>query len=205
MVLDMSRTMLNTANLPYTLWAEAINTATHIRNRCTTRSLDRATTTEGKCEDNITPEELWSGKKPDITYMKIFRCDAYALEKGGNRSKFDERATKCTLIGYERRGYRLWDSQRGRLIISRDVRFNEQRQHEREETVEITSSYFPKTTTEKHPIRPTSPISMENEEQSEHDDEDISEQQRPTTPRKTRIRKEAESNLGKYWNPPTGS
>ena len=43
------------------------------------------------------------------------------------RSKFDAKAVKCILVGYSEssKAWRLWDTERRRLIVSRDVTFNE--------------------------------------------------------------------------------
>ncbi|GBP03112.1 Retrovirus-related Pol polyprotein from transposon TNT 1-94 [Eumeta japonica] len=47
------------------LWAEAIRTAAYITNRTPTRALNYKT-----------PEEVWSGRKPDLSHMRIFGCEA---------------------------------------------------------------------------------------------------------------------------------
>ena len=59
-VIEMARTMLHGANLPYSFWAEAINTATYIRNRCISKALGTS---------KITPEEIWTGDKPKIDHL----------------------------------------------------------------------------------------------------------------------------------------
>src|SRR3954462_3463128 len=97
----MARTMLHGANLPYTFWAESINTATYIRNRCISKALDTHKTT---------PEEVWTGKKPHIEHLRVFGCDAYALIKD-HQHKLHPKGEKCILVGYEEnsKAYRLWN------------------------------------------------------------------------------------------------
>ena len=92
--------MLNHAGLSQDYWAEAINTAVYIRNRCTSNALD----------DNKTmPNELWTGKKANVHHFRIFGCDAYTLDNN-YRQKLDPKAKKYIFIGYEHNGtYRLWD------------------------------------------------------------------------------------------------
>ncbi|MCI96099.1 retrovirus-related pol polyprotein from transposon tnt 1-94, partial [Trifolium medium] len=46
--------MLKSKNLPKELWAKAVTTATYVLNSCPTKRLE-----------NMTPEECWSGKKPN--------------------------------------------------------------------------------------------------------------------------------------------
>jgi transposase InsO family protein len=56
-IIEMAKSMMHNANLPYTFWAEAIYTATYIRNRCISKTFDNK---------SITPEELWTGHKPSV-------------------------------------------------------------------------------------------------------------------------------------------
>jgi hypothetical protein len=48
------------------MWAEAINTATYIKNRVPHKALV-----------DKTPQECWSGEKTDISHLKVFGCVAY--------------------------------------------------------------------------------------------------------------------------------
>ena len=43
------------------------------------------------------------------------------------RSKLDDKATLCIFIGYgdEEFGYRLWDSEKQKIVRSRDIMFHE--------------------------------------------------------------------------------
>ena len=54
-LMNTARCLLMQANLPDYMWAEAINTANYLRNRCPTSSLG------GK-----TPYEFWHDKKPEV-------------------------------------------------------------------------------------------------------------------------------------------
>ena len=62
----------------------------------------------------------------NLDYLKVFGCQAYVHQSMG---KLDPRSTKCVFVGYQygSKGYRLWDrsSERVKIIISRDVIFNE--------------------------------------------------------------------------------
>ncbi|CAK1547641.1 unnamed protein product [Leptosia nina] len=64
-LLEKARCMLINANLQKSLWAEAIRTAAYITNRTPTRALNYKT-----------PEEVWSGRKPNLSHMRIFGCEA---------------------------------------------------------------------------------------------------------------------------------
>ena len=105
-LVESSRSMLLDANLPQRFWAEAVSTATYLRNRCPTRAV------EGK-----TPYEAWHGTKPRVDHLRVFGCTAYAHIPKSERGKFDSKARKCILLGYgsNTKGYRL--QFRGRYCI----------------------------------------------------------------------------------------
>ena len=41
------------------------------------------------------------------------------------RDKFDGKTDKCIMIGYAQTGYRLWNLERNKVIVPRDVQFDE--------------------------------------------------------------------------------
>ena len=59
--------------------------------------------------------------------MRVFGCEAFAHIPKDERHKLDAKARKCIFLGYgeETKGYRLYDTTRGRVFFSRDTRFNE--------------------------------------------------------------------------------
>jgi hypothetical protein len=112
-LVEAVRSMLTDAKLPRKFWGEAISTAVYLRNWSPTKAV------EGK-----TPYEAWMGKKPTVSHLRVFGCDAYAHVPKDERGKLD---VKCMFVGYgeETKGYRLYDPVRGKIIFSRDVVFNE--------------------------------------------------------------------------------
>ena len=88
-VVEMARTMLAHRNVPHSLWAEAVSTAVHILNRSPTSSLA-----------GITPFEAYFARKPDVSYFRVFGCDAYAHIPKAQREKFDEKSKKMMFVGY---------------------------------------------------------------------------------------------------------
>lgn len=77
---------------------------------------------------NRTPYEAWFGNKPNVSHLKIFGCIAYTKIPAQNLQKFDNRAKKCIFVGYcfNSKAYRLFYPLTGKIVISRDVRFDEQ-------------------------------------------------------------------------------
>lgn len=115
-LVEMGRTLLLSVNFSFGFWAEAISTAAYLRNLCSTVALD-----------GITPAEKWSGRKPDVSHLRTFGCDAYVHVLDQGRRKLDPKARLCKMVGYavDQKAYRLWDPATHRVIVSRDVIFNE--------------------------------------------------------------------------------
>jgi hypothetical protein len=61
--------------------------------------------------DDKTLHEVWTGKKPSLTHIKVFGCEAYVDVPKENKSKVDKKAEKCIFIGYKDglKGYKLWN------------------------------------------------------------------------------------------------
>ena len=57
----------------------------------------------------------------------MFGCKAFRHVQKEQRSKLDDKATLFIFIGYgdEEFGYRLWDSEKQKIVRSRDVMFHE--------------------------------------------------------------------------------
>ena len=116
-IVEMARAMLAQAKLPRSLWGEALNMAVYIKNRIPTRGV----------EGEVTPYERWYGRTPELGYMRIFGCSAYAHVHDKQRRKLDSKAEKYRLVGYSfhSRGFRLYNEAKREVVIRRDVIFDE--------------------------------------------------------------------------------
>ena len=65
-IVGAAKEMMHDQNLPKFLWAKACNTVVYLQNRSPHRVLG-----------NITHEEAFMGKKPDISHLHIFYCTVY--------------------------------------------------------------------------------------------------------------------------------
>ena len=74
--------------------------------------------------DKKIPTEVWSGSPSDYSQLKVFGCTAYAHVDNG---KLEPRAAKCVFLGYGEgvKGYKLWNLETKRSMLSRGVVFNE--------------------------------------------------------------------------------
>lgn len=115
-IIESARSMMTATNQPLHLWAEASNCAVYLRNRVL-----------GKALVNMTPYEAWHGRKPNVSHIRMFGCEAFMHIPHDERSKFSPKVRKCKFVGYceTQKGFRLWDPESRRIRVSRDVIFHE--------------------------------------------------------------------------------
>ena len=116
-LVDLTRSMLHAKNMEKRFWAEALQTAVYIRNRVYSRSLPIGET----------PFSLWNGGKPDLSHLRIFGSKCWYIIPKKNVKKLDPRAREAIFIGYplSTKGYKVWDVEFQKPLISRDVTFEE--------------------------------------------------------------------------------
>ena len=110
--------MLHDQGLPLFLWAEACNTAVYLQNRSPHHALG-----------NVTPEEAFSGKKPDVGHFRIFGCLTYSYVLKEKRTKLEPTADKGIFVGYSEisKAYRIYIPAKRKVVFRRDVNFEEER------------------------------------------------------------------------------
>lgn len=115
-LVERARCMLLNANLPKQYWGEALTTAAYIINRSPTRTLSFKT-----------PEEMWSGQKPNVSHLRTFGCEAMVHLPKEKRKKWDSKAHKMIFVGYceNTKGYRFIIPTSKNIIKSRDAVFLE--------------------------------------------------------------------------------
>ena len=76
----------------------------------------------------MTPEEAWSGYRPNVAHLRIFWCVAYARVLEEKTKKLDDRGEKCIFISYsdESKAYKLYNPLTNKLVVSRDVIFTQE-------------------------------------------------------------------------------
>ncbi|KAI0508127.1 hypothetical protein KFK09_014261 [Dendrobium nobile] len=115
-ILETIRSLLIEANLPRSLWVEALLASVYLINRIPSRSLQ-----------NLSPYHKLYQKPATYAHLKIFGCLCYPWLKPYNTSKLSSLSTPCVFIGYAttQKGYRCLDPKSGRVYVSRHVIFNE--------------------------------------------------------------------------------
>jgi transposase InsO family protein len=99
-LMDMARTMLDEYKTPDRFWAEAINTACYSINRLYLHRILKKTS-----------YELLTGKKPNVSYFRVFGSKCFILVKRGRKSKFAPKVVEGFLLGYDSntRAYRVFN------------------------------------------------------------------------------------------------
>ena len=99
---ERARSMRLHSGLPKAFWADAVNTAVYLINRCPSVPLEYRL-----------PEEVWSEKEEKLAPLKVFGCVSYVQGDSNDCSKLNAKTRKCFFIGYgdEQFGYRFWDEQ----------------------------------------------------------------------------------------------
>ena len=88
-IAKVARVLMNEKEMPKYYWAEAVHVAVYIMNMTPTAAIH-----------GMTPEEKFTGKKPDLSHLKVFGCLAYVHIPDELRFKLDPKAKKCVFIGY---------------------------------------------------------------------------------------------------------
>lgn len=114
-LIERVRCMLLDSGLENIFWAEAANTAAYLVNRIPCR---------GKSQS---PEEIWSGVRPNLKHLRIFGCTAMVYIPKQKRLKLDAKSDECVFVGYcvASKAYRLYRKSDNKFIVSRDVKFLE--------------------------------------------------------------------------------
>ncbi|GJU19966.1 retrotransposon protein, putative, ty1-copia subclass [Tanacetum coccineum] len=132
-LLDIVRSMMNLTTLLLSFWDYALESAARILNMVPTKKVDK------------TPYELWYGKVPNLSYLKVWGYEALvkgdtpdklqpryvwgceALMKRDTPDKLQQRSVKCIFIGYpkETMGYYFYFPPENKIVVARYAEFLE--------------------------------------------------------------------------------
>jgi len=85
---ELARTLLNATDLPKYLWVDAVCTTCYVLNRVLIRPILKKT-----------PYELFKGRKPNISHLKVFGCKYFILNnEKNNLGKFDPKVDEGILV-----------------------------------------------------------------------------------------------------------
>ncbi|GKB37255.1 zinc finger, CCHC-type containing protein [Tanacetum coccineum] len=120
---EMVNSMLSYSGLSQGFWGEAMLTACYLLNRVPNK------------RNRVTPYELWTKKKPNLNYLRVWGCRAVVRLPDPKLKTLGERGIECIFVGYAEhsKAFRFYviepnDSVAINSIIeSKDVVFDEHR------------------------------------------------------------------------------
>jgi hypothetical protein len=114
--------MIHDQEFPMFLWAEATNKVVYIQNKSPHYILG-----------NKTPEEAFSGVKPEVGHLRIFGFPVYIHVPKEKISKMEPSGRKGTFVGYNEtsKAYRIYIPGQKQIEVSQDVTFDEEETFQR--------------------------------------------------------------------------
>ncbi|KAL0641221.1 hypothetical protein Bca4012_102626 [Brassica carinata] len=108
-------------------WSDAVTTACYLINRTPTLILQ-----------GLSPFEVLNRYKPSLEHMKIFGCLCFVMVPGELRNKLEARSSKAMFVGYSssQKGYKCYDPNTRRVLVSREVKFVEEKGYYEEQIQE---------------------------------------------------------------------
>ncbi|KAL0745399.1 hypothetical protein Bca101_102106 [Brassica carinata] len=115
-LMEVARSMMFHTSVPKRLWSDAVISACYLINRIPTKILE-----------DQSPYEVLNRSKPVLDHLRVFGCVCFVLVPGELRNKLEAKSTRAMFIGYStsQKGYKCYDSEARRVLVSRDVKFLE--------------------------------------------------------------------------------
>ena len=107
-LLDIVQPMMYLTGLPLSFWGYALETAAFtLKKGAPPKSVE------------TTPYELWFGKKPKLSFLIVWGCNAYV--KKLQPDKLEPKSEKCVFIGYPKGtvGYTFYHRSEGKTFVAK--------------------------------------------------------------------------------------
>nr|GEZ77850.1 hypothetical protein [Tanacetum cinerariifolium] len=115
-LLDMVRSMMSQTTLPKSFWDYALETDARILNMVPTKKVEK------------TPYEVWHGKAPKFSYLKVWGSEAVVKRDTLTKpDKLEPRSIKCIFVGYPKKtiGYSFYYTPENKVLVARNAEFIE--------------------------------------------------------------------------------
>ena len=172
--------MMSLTDLPLSFWGYALETVAFTLNRAPSKSVE------------MTPYELWFCKKPKLSFLKVWSCDAY-IKKGFQPDKLKPKSEKCVFIEYPKEtvGYSFYHRPEGKTFVAKNGSFLEKEFLSKEvsgrevelDKVIVPSPELESSSSQKSVLVMATPIS----EEANDDDHETSDQVTTEPRRSTRV------------------
>jgi hypothetical protein len=115
-IMEAVKTMIYDQDISMCLWVEAAKTTVYVQNRLSHSALGFKT-----------PEEVFSGKKLEVSHLKIFGCPVFVHIPKEKRNKMDLSGKKGIFVGYceVSKAFIVYILGYQHIEINRDVTFDE--------------------------------------------------------------------------------
>jgi transposase InsO family protein len=115
-IMEAVKTMIHDQDLPMCVWAKAAKTIVYVQNRLSHSALGFKT-----------PEEMFSGKKLEVSHLKIFGYPVFVHIPKEKRNKLDPSGKKGIFFRYceDSKAFEIYIPGHHHIEISRDVTFDE--------------------------------------------------------------------------------
>jgi hypothetical protein len=109
-------TMLDESGLAKSFWGEGLAALVHVWNRCPTEAVRSAT-----------PYEVWHGRNPDVSHLRVWGCTAYVHVQKDKRAGLGSHMEKCGFIGYPQgyKGWKFYNPTTKKTVIAEKADFDE--------------------------------------------------------------------------------
>ncbi|GJX18407.1 putative ribonuclease H-like domain-containing protein [Tanacetum coccineum] len=115
-LIEAAKTMLADSKLPTTFWAEAVNTACYVQNKVLVVN-----------PHNKTLYELFRGRTPALSFMRLFGCHVTILNTLDYLGKYDGKSDEGFFVGYSlySKAFRVYNIKTRKVEENLHVRFLE--------------------------------------------------------------------------------
>ncbi|QRW26325.1 Copia-like polyprotein/retrotransposon [Rhizoctonia solani] len=112
---DCQQTIRIDMNMADRFWGYAVIYAAYLWNITPKRFLN-----------GRTPQEIFTGKVPDVSQIRIFGCKAWARVPDNKQTKLQARSIKCQYLGFapNQKAHILVERSSGKILTSQDVVFD---------------------------------------------------------------------------------
>jgi hypothetical protein len=166
--MEAVKTMIHDQDLLMHLWAEASRTTMYVQNILSHSPLGFKI-----------PKEMFSGKKPKVTHLKIFGCLVFVHFPKEKRTKLDPSGNKRIFVGYceVSKAFRIYIPSYHHIEINIDVTFDD------EATLNKSRRFHLEEVYEEEPVAPrvAEPVreAKVSPDDEIHEDHDMIESQEP--------------------------
>jgi transposase InsO family protein len=115
-IMEAVKTMIHDQDLRICLWPEAVMVVVYVQNQLSHSALGLKT-----------PEDMYTGNKPEVSHLKIFGCPIFIHIPKEKRNKMEPSGKKRIFVGYceVSKAFRIYIPGHNHIEINRDVTFDE--------------------------------------------------------------------------------